>query len=71
MLNNISILTEEQLDDAVDQLMFAVEEHMEIYTYAVEDVDEGLVVSVAEEIGVNPTPQVIGVILHRIHLTYA
>jgi len=71
MLNNISILTEDQLDDAVDQLMFAVEEHMEIYTYYdIDDIDEGFILSVAEEIGVNPTPQVIGVILHRLHLTY-
>lgn len=66
MLNNISILTEDQLDDAVDQLIEAVKEYMEIYEYAVEDIDVDLVTSVADGISVNPTPQVIDVALYRI-----
>jgi len=66
MLNNISILTEDQLDDAVDQLIEAVEEYMEIYGYAVDDIDVDLVTCVANGIRVNPTPQVIDVALYRI-----
>ncbi len=66
MLNNISILTEDQLDDAVDQLIEAVEEYMEIYGYAVGDIDVDLVTCVADGISVNPTPQVIDVALYRI-----
>ena len=66
MLNNISILTEDQLDDAVEQVVFAVEEYMEIYTHQAEDVDEGLVVFVAEDIGVSPTPQVVNAVLYRV-----
>ena len=66
MLNNISILTEDQLDDAVDQLIEAVEEYMEIYEYAVEDIDVNLVTCIADGISVNPTPQVIDVALYRI-----
>ncbi len=65
MLNNISILTEDQLDDAVDQLVEAVEEHVEIYTHEVDDIDANMVIGIAEGLGVNPTPQVVDVVVYR------
>lgn len=66
MLNNISILTEDQLDDAVDQLVEAVEEHIDTYTYDVDAVDANMVIGLAEGMGVNPTPQVVDIVVYRI-----
>lgn len=64
--NQISILTEEQLDDAVDQLVEAVEEYMDTYSHDADDVDTNMVIGVAEELGVNPTPQVVDVVVYRV-----
>ena len=66
MLNNISILTEDQLDDAVDQLVEAVEEYVETYNHDVDDIDTNMVIGVAEGLGVNPTPQVVDVVVYRV-----
>jgi len=66
MLNNIAILTEDQLDDAVDQLVGAVEEYMETYSHDADDVDTNLIMTIAEEFGVNPTAQVVDVVAYRI-----
>ena len=71
MLNNISILTEEQLDDAVDQLVEAVEEYMETYDHDADDVDDKMIMSVAEGLGVNPTPQVVGIVEYRIQQMFS
>lgn len=66
MLNNIAILTEDQLDDAVDQLVDAIKEYMETYSHDVDDVDCNFVMTIAEEFGVNPTAQVVDVVTYRI-----
>lgn len=66
MINNIGILTTDQLDDAVDQLVEAVEEYMETYAHDVDDVDTNLITTIAEDFGVNPTVQVVDVVLYRI-----
>lgn len=66
MLNNIAILTEDQLDDAVDQLVEAVEEHIDIYEYDLDAVDANMVIGLAEGMGVNPTPQVVDIVVYRI-----
>ena len=71
MLNNISILTEEQLDDAVDQLVEAVEEYMETYGHDADDVDDKMMITVAEELGVNPTPQVLSIVEYRIQQMFS
>ena len=71
MLNNISILTEDQLDDAVDQLVEAVEEYLETFDHEAKDVDDGLIVTLAEGLGVNPTPQVISIVDYRIQQMYS
>lgn len=71
MLNNISILTEEQLDDAVDQLVEAVEEYVDTYDHNTDDVNADTVIGIAEELGVNPTPQVVDVVVYRIQQMYS
>ena len=66
MLGNISILTEDQLDDAVDKLVEKLQEYIDTFGYTVDDMNDAFVVEVADEIDVNPTPQVIEVALYRI-----
>ncbi len=50
----------------VDQLVKAVEEYMETYTHDVDDVDTNLIMTIAEDFGVNPTAQVVDVVTYRI-----
>lgn len=71
MLNNISILTDEQLDDAVDQLVEAVEGYVDTYDHDTDDVNANMVIGIAEELGVNPTPQVVDVVVYRIQQMYS
>lgn len=66
MINNISILTEDQLDDAVDQLVESLLDYADTYECTPDDIDVDFVIHAAEEIGVNPTPQVVDVALYRI-----
>jgi hypothetical protein len=68
MLGNISILTEDQLDEAVDRLVEAIQEHIDTYDYVVDDINDAFVIQVADEIDVNPTPQVIDVVLYRVRV---
>lgn len=65
MINNISILTEEQLDEAVDELVEHLISYSDIYEYEAGDIDVNFVIHAADEIGVNPTPQVVDVALYR------
>lgn len=66
MLNNIGILTEDQLDDAVDQLVHAVEEYVIEDEHDFDDVDANMVHFVAEHYGINATPQVVDVVIYRV-----
>ena len=68
VLNNISILTEDQLDDAVDQLVESLFGYADTYGIAHKDMDVDFVINAAEEIGVNPTPQVVDVALYRFQM---
>ena len=66
MLNNISILTEDQLDAAVDELVEHILEYVDTYDYDVDKLNADFVIQAADGIGVNPTPQVVDVALYRI-----
>jgi hypothetical protein len=60
----ISILTEDQLDFAVAQVMDVVEEDLD--EDEVNALDERDIESICYDVGVKPTPQVIGAILARL-----
>jgi len=66
MLNNISILTEQQLDEAVDELVEAILDYVDTYDYDVDKLDADFVIQAADDLGVNPTPQVVDVALYRV-----
>ena len=68
MINNISILTEDQLDDAVDQLVESLLGYYDTYGLTPDDMDVDFVINAAEELGVNPTPQVVDVALYRFQM---
>ena len=61
----ISILTEDVLDEAVDLIIERLEYYVEVYGYTSEDFDEAFVQQVADEVGVKSTPQVENVVLYR------
>ena len=61
MLNNISILTEDQLDDAIE---LVVDELIDLCNPS--DVDKMYVELAAEQVGVMPTPQLVSAVMARI-----
>ncbi len=61
MLNNISILTEEQLDDAVE---LVIDELVDICDPS--EVTKIYVELAAEQVGVMATPQLVSTVLYRI-----
>lgn len=61
MLNNISILTEDQLDDAVE---LVIDELIDLCDPS--SVDNMYVQLAAEQVGVMPTPQLVSMVMTRI-----
>ena len=61
MLNNISILTEEQLDDAVE---LVIDELIDLCDPS--DVDDLFVGLAAEQVGVMSSPQLVSAVMARI-----